>query len=41
MSQKKKTWELVAADPRVAAELSARCSISLGMAKVLPTGHCR
>ena len=35
MSQKKRTWERVAADPRVAAELSTRCSISLGMAKVL------
>lgn len=35
MSQKKRTWERVAADPRVAAELSTRCSISLDMAKVL------
>ena len=35
MSQKKRTWERVAADARIAAELSARCGISLGMAGVL------
>ena len=35
MSLKRRTWERVAADPQVAAELSTRCSISLGMAKVL------
>ncbi len=35
MTQRRRIWEPVAADPRIAAELSARCGISLGLAKAL------